>query len=1275
MIWRLPLGRLVLGPGSATLLLAGLAAAALGLPPAAGAPSAVNFVDSGQALGGNAQSSAVALGDLDGDGDPDAVVANTGGPSRVWISQGGEQAGAPGQFQAGQSLSSGLAVDVDLGDLDGDGDLDIFIVLDSVDDSNQVWINQGVASGTFSQTAQVFGDSLTTSVNLADLDGDNDLDAFVGRGFGQPSKVWTNDGAGQFTDSGQSLDSDSSDVALADFDGDGDIDAFSANGAANKLWINLGGDDDGQEGDFVDSGQTLGNELSLAVAAGELNGSPGPDIYEGNSATDKVRFNHGQGIFEPGGSASGGQSRDVALGDFDLDGDLDAFVAKGGANEVWINQGGDQGGALGDLDDSGLRLGDSFSEGLAAADLDGDGDLDVFVANWGAPNKVWLNQSQVANPGGFGWQVESVATRGNSGLYGALALDDQGRPHIAYVEYLPVQSGLDHRLHYAFWDGVQWQREQVDAAPVIAPDDGSVGLDLDSTGVAHIAYPAGAWAGDMQLRYARRTAVGWQRQTVDGDTIVGRHVNLAVNDQDVPHILYFDSLAGELLYATWDTLTWTAEPVSEVLPGLGIYNSLALDDQGRPHIAYIDQVDGLVYATRDGAWQTTVVDADPDPFNPYPDIALDPDGKPAISYIADLGLELRYAARDGVAWQLETARTVPLNLDLADRTALAFDAQGYPHIIHAPGDPPDLFLDRVYWDGGAWIVERLDNSGRAGGHADLAFDGDGNLHAAYYDRAYGDLRHIAWGPNWQTRMVAGGVVNSPALQVAAGQPGIGYYSQSGGQVQLARWQAGWQLNPADFVSAPVEQVSQAAGLNDRHISYYDADNQRLMYGRLGRAGWALQVIDEAFDVGRHNDMLLAGGSDDRPRFAYWDATFEGIKVAVLNPGSSVPAIYPNTAAPPLDAASGYPHIVRLPGDNLGVSYYDGVHGDLRFAELDPFSGAWSDGAVDGLLGANVGRLNDLQVDGTEGEPAAAYYDESNGAIKFAYRDGGAWQIETAVPVSGTVTALALELGLGSRTRARIAYATAAGEVLLAVLKEGSWLTTLIATGAAGGERAVSLDLDARPHLAFGHAADGLVYAFRSATLDLDRTLAMAPPADTGGYYNPLDACQAVLNFLVPLPSALAAAMTPYARPAVLLGGGSDPALFEALKNVFMGTSGGQHYIDLYAQHASEMGELGLADPALLWDAFGTLQNFLPGLEALVSGRGDEMLVTQQMVDDALDIWQRLAAAGSDELAQAINGQLAASNDLQDFVGLTFNQWAEAIGVQPPRLNFLPLVTK
>jgi hypothetical protein len=57
----------------------------------------------------------------------------------------------------------------------------------------------------------------------------------------------------------------------------------------------------------------------------------------------------------------------VALGDVDGDGDLDVFVANNGqANRVWVNDG------SGGFSDSGQSLGSSFSYGVALGDVDGD---------------------------------------------------------------------------------------------------------------------------------------------------------------------------------------------------------------------------------------------------------------------------------------------------------------------------------------------------------------------------------------------------------------------------------------------------------------------------------------------------------------------------------------------------------------------------------------------------------------------------------------------------------------------------------------------------------------------------------------------------------------------------------------------------------------------------------------------------------------------------------------------------------------------------------------
>ena len=84
--------------------------------------------------------------------------------------------------------SNGLSASVALGDLDGDGDLDAMVA--NQNQPNIVWNNDG--NGTFTNSGQALGNGISLSVALGDLDGDSDLDAMVAN-QNQPNTVWTND--------------------------------------------------------------------------------------------------------------------------------------------------------------------------------------------------------------------------------------------------------------------------------------------------------------------------------------------------------------------------------------------------------------------------------------------------------------------------------------------------------------------------------------------------------------------------------------------------------------------------------------------------------------------------------------------------------------------------------------------------------------------------------------------------------------------------------------------------------------------------------------------------------------------------------------------------------------------------------------------------------------------------------------------------------------------------------------------------------------------------
>ncbi len=279
------------------------------------------FVDSGQRLG-LASTDEVLLGDLDGDGSADAFVANhVNAASKLWLNdgEGGFQASTENLPVHRGGYGSGAA----LGDVDNDGDLDVVAV---GGDANYLLLNSG--NGQFSSSQDFPApEARFTDAEMGDLDNDGDLDLVLART--SSNQVWLNDGTGQFTDSTQALGAGwTNKIRLGDMDGDGDLDLIAANG-------------------------TTGAQFS------------------------KIWLNNGNAEFVEGADAFQGWSYDLAVADFDGDADLDVFFTSWtSSNELWLNDGD------GNLTSNGQSLGDSGHIGAGLADVDGDGAVDVLVAQY-----------------------------------------------------------------------------------------------------------------------------------------------------------------------------------------------------------------------------------------------------------------------------------------------------------------------------------------------------------------------------------------------------------------------------------------------------------------------------------------------------------------------------------------------------------------------------------------------------------------------------------------------------------------------------------------------------------------------------------------------------------------------------------------------------------------------------------------------------------------------------------------------------------------------------
>jgi len=268
-----------------------------------------------------------------------------------------------------------------LGDLNNDGRLDAFVsyccsmLIDRRDGFFPfvpwVWINTLDETGYLQGQGLSLGSvgDLPMQATLGDLDGDGDLDVYAavlpprGGDYDSADRVLLNDGNGDFVDSGQRLENDrlagtagSGAVALGDLDGDGDLDALVATAAGAAIWINQGGIQGGKAGVFAASDQRLGRGHIEAVFLSDLDVDGDPDALVGEKSPVSVWFdamiasgkaqasiwlNDGRATFRDSGQRLRYTERyGLAVGDFNGDGFLDFFAAAydTGAH-LWLNPG------------------------------------------------------------------------------------------------------------------------------------------------------------------------------------------------------------------------------------------------------------------------------------------------------------------------------------------------------------------------------------------------------------------------------------------------------------------------------------------------------------------------------------------------------------------------------------------------------------------------------------------------------------------------------------------------------------------------------------------------------------------------------------------------------------------------------------------------------------------------------------------------------------------------------------------------------------------------
>jgi hypothetical protein len=315
------------------------------------------------------QPKSVAVADLDGDGLPEVIAGEQqGGAIGVFKNLGGGALADPVPYL---SSPADLVWAVAAGDLDGDGHPDVVAVVEGDHNGIAVFRNQG--DGSLAAPVFVETGFFSLAIAIADVDGDGSLDVVLGNRGDQPRvDVLRNRGDGTFLPAESYLDRGPDGVAIADVDSDGrrDIVVASRSDSGIRVLWNEGG------GQFQKPPLVAAPITPDQLVLADMDGDGRQDVVALDSAAGKLALFKGRGggafglsqVTELAGAA------DFRVGDLDGDGLPDLVVLRVNVNSspvdivILRNGGGGTFSEIQTVPSGGL---------LALADLDGDGKLDL----------------------------------------------------------------------------------------------------------------------------------------------------------------------------------------------------------------------------------------------------------------------------------------------------------------------------------------------------------------------------------------------------------------------------------------------------------------------------------------------------------------------------------------------------------------------------------------------------------------------------------------------------------------------------------------------------------------------------------------------------------------------------------------------------------------------------------------------------------------------------------------------------------------------------------
>ncbi len=183
---------------------------------------------------------------------------------------------------------------------------------------------------------------------------------------------------------------------------------------------------------------------------------------------------------------------------------------------------------------------------------------DIALDSKDKPHVVWFDSSdndlKYAVRNGGSWEISTVDDQGDVGRYPSLAIDGNDLPSVSYFEKTGDSTGF---IKLARWDGSSWTTQRIDELNDVFIDffgarkTSSLVLDPDGN-------PIVAYSDEAQVKLAQWDGTQWSLETVmtAGELPLGQQVSLAIDDQQVLHLVFADvskkgspGVTGTVMYA------------------------------------------------------------------------------------------------------------------------------------------------------------------------------------------------------------------------------------------------------------------------------------------------------------------------------------------------------------------------------------------------------------------------------------------------------------------------------------------------------------------------------------------------------------------------------------------------------------------------------------------------------------------------------------------------------------------------------------------------------